>query len=95
MSSKPVAQLLVDLAVTRSHVPNDNPDREAAFKTLKYAPVLPEECGSVAEARAFCKRFSATTTTNTATPASGCTPRPRSTTAPRARSAPNARSVGQ
>jgi len=40
MTSKPVAQLLVDLTVTRSHsrprVSNDNPYSESAFKTLKY-----------------------------------------------------------
>jgi putative transposase len=40
MTSKPVAQLLVDLGVARSHsrphVSNDNPFSEAQFKTLKY-----------------------------------------------------------
>ena len=45
MTSKPVAQLLVDLGVARSHsrphVSNDNPYSEAAFKTLKYCPGLP------------------------------------------------------
>ena len=45
MTSKPVAQLMVDLGVARSHsrphVSNDNPYSEAAFKTLKYAPVFP------------------------------------------------------
>ena len=38
MTSKPVAQLLVDLGVARSHsrprVSNDNPYSEAQFKTL-------------------------------------------------------------
>ena len=61
MTSKPVAQLLVDLGVTRSHsrprVSNDNPYSEAAFKTLKYAPVFPENFGSVADARAFGEQF--------------------------------------
>lgn len=61
MTSKPVAQLLVDLNVTRSHsrprVSNDNPYSEAAFKTLKYAPVFPENFGSLADARAFAERF--------------------------------------
>ena len=46
MTSKPVAQLLVDLGVARSHsrphVSNDNPFSEAQFKTLKYCPAL---CG--------------------------------------------------
>ena len=61
MTSKPVAQLLVDLGVDRSHsrphVSNDNPYSEAAFKTLKYAPVFPDRFGSLADARAFCQRF--------------------------------------
>ncbi len=61
MTSKPVAQLLLDLGVTRSHsrphVSNDNPYSEAAFKTLKYAPVFPENFGSLQDARAFCEEF--------------------------------------
>jgi putative transposase len=61
MTSKPVAQLLIDLGVARSHsrphVSNDNPFSEAAFKTLKYAPAFPTNFGSVADARAFCETF--------------------------------------
>jgi len=61
MTSKPVAQLLVDLGVTRSHsrphVSNDNPYSEAAFKTLKYAPVFPDRFGCLQDARAFCRAF--------------------------------------
>ncbi len=61
MTSKPVAQLLVDLGVARSHsrphVSNDNPYSEAAFKTLKYAPVFPGTFGSLADARAFGEQF--------------------------------------
>jgi len=61
MTSKPVAQLLVDLGVARSHsrphTSNDNPFSEAAFKTLKYAPAFPANFGSLADARAFCERF--------------------------------------
>ena len=61
MTSKPVAQLLVDLGVARSHsrphVSNDNPYSEAAFKTLKYAPAFPTTFGSLADARAFCEQF--------------------------------------
>jgi putative transposase len=42
MTSKPVAFLLADLGVTkthsRPHVSNDNPYSEAQFKTLKYRP---------------------------------------------------------
>jgi len=61
MTSKPVAQLLLDLGVARSHsrphVSNDNPYSEAAFKTLKYAPVFPTTFGSLQDARAFCESF--------------------------------------
>ena len=61
MTSKPVAQLLVDLGVARSHsrphVSNDNPYSEAAFKTLKYAPAFPANFGSLTDARAFCEAF--------------------------------------
>lgn len=61
MTSKPVAQLLADLGVARSHsrphVSNDNPYSEAAFKTLKYAPVFPDRFGSLADARAFGQAF--------------------------------------
>ncbi|MEQ7129351.1 integrase core domain-containing protein [Actinopolymorpha sp. B11F2] len=61
MTSKPVAQLLLDLGVDRSHsrprVSNDNPFSEAAFKILKYAPIFPEAFGSIADARAFCEAF--------------------------------------
>jgi len=61
MTSKSVAQLLVDLGVARSHsrphVSNDNPYSEAQFKTLKYAPVFPDQFGSLADARALCEAF--------------------------------------
>ena len=61
MTSKPVAQLLVDLGVTRSHsrpsVSNDNPYSEAQFKTLKYCPAFPGRFGSIADARVFCSAF--------------------------------------
>jgi putative transposase len=61
MTSKPVAQLLVDLGVTRSHsrprVSNDNPYSEAAFKTLKYCPAFPDRFGCIQDARAFCVTF--------------------------------------
>lgn len=61
MTSKPVAQLLVDLGVARSHsrphVSNDNPYSEANFKTLKYCPAFPGRFGSIADARAFCADF--------------------------------------
>jgi putative transposase len=61
MTSKPVAQLLTDLGVARSHsrprVSNDNPYSEAQFKTLKYCPAFPGRFGSLADARAFCQQF--------------------------------------
>jgi putative transposase len=61
MTSKPVAQLLVDLGVARSHsrphVSNDNPYSEANFKTLKYCPAFPGRFGSIEDARAFCSLF--------------------------------------
>jgi len=63
MMSKPVAQLLVDLGVTRSHsrpsVSNDNPYSEAQFNppTLKYCPAFPGRFGSIADAGAFCAEF--------------------------------------
>jgi putative transposase len=61
MTSKPVAQLLVDLGVDRSHsrphVSNDNPYSEANFKTLKYCPAFPGRFGSIADARTFCAVF--------------------------------------
>jgi len=61
MISKPVAFLLADLGVTkthsRPHVSNDNPYSEAHFKTLKYRPDFPERFGSLEDARAHCVDF--------------------------------------
>jgi putative transposase len=61
MASKPVAMLLADLGVTKSHsrprCSNDNPFSEAGFKTLKYRPDFPERFGSIQDARAFCHTF--------------------------------------
>jgi putative transposase len=61
MTSKPVAALLAELGVTRSHsrphVSNDNPYSEAAFKTLKYCPAFPARFGSIEDARVFCEQF--------------------------------------
>ncbi len=61
MTSKPVAELLADLGVgrthSRPHVSNDNPFSESAFKTLKYCPAFPERFGSIADARVFCEAF--------------------------------------
>ena len=61
MTSKPVAFLLADLGVTkthsRPHVSNDNPFSEAQFKTLKYRPDFPERFGAIQDARAHCQGF--------------------------------------
>ena len=61
MSSKPVALLLADLGIAKSHgrphVSNDNPYSEAQFKTLKYRPAFPDRFGSLEDARAFCRAF--------------------------------------
>jgi putative transposase len=59
MRSKSVAQLLVELDVTkthsRPHVSDDNPYSEAQFKTLKYRPDFPARFGSIEDARAHCQ----------------------------------------
>ena len=61
MTSKPVAFMLADLGVTkthsRPHVSNDNPFSEAQFKTLKYRPEFPDRFGSIEDSRAFCIDF--------------------------------------
>jgi putative transposase len=61
MTSKPVAFLLADLGITkthsRPHVSNDNPYSEAQFKTLKYGPDFPGSFASIEAARAFCQPF--------------------------------------
>ena len=61
MISKPVALLLADLGVTKSHsrphVSNDNPFSEAHFKTLKYRPSFPDRFGSLEHGRAHCGDF--------------------------------------
>lgn len=58
MTSKPVALLLADLGITkthsRPHVSNDNPYSESQFKTLKYRPEFPDRFGSIEHARALC-----------------------------------------
>ena len=61
MKSKPVAFLLADLGVTkthsRPHVSDDNPFSEAQFKTLKYRPDFPRTFGSIEHGRAHCIDF--------------------------------------
>lgn len=61
MASKPVALLLADLGVVKSHsrprVSNDNPYSESQFKTLKYCPSFPGSFATIEDARAFCAEF--------------------------------------
>lgn len=61
MRSKPVAYLLADLGVTkthsRPHASNDNPYSEAQFRTLKYRPAFPARFDSIQHARSFCREF--------------------------------------
>jgi putative transposase len=61
MVAKPVAFLLADLGVTKSHsrphTSNDNPFSESQFRTLKYRPDFPDRFGCFADAHAFCTSF--------------------------------------
>jgi putative transposase len=63
MIAKPVAHLLADLGVTKSHsrphISNDNPYIESHFRTFKYRyrPDFPENFGCYADAHAHCGRF--------------------------------------
>jgi putative transposase len=61
MVAKPVAFLLADLGVTKSHsrphTSNDNPFSESQFRTLKYRPEFPDRFGCYEDAHAFCGRF--------------------------------------
>jgi putative transposase len=61
MRSKPVAFLLADLGVTKTHsrpyTSTDNPYSEAHFKTLKYRPDFPDRFDSILQARAFGRSF--------------------------------------
>lgn len=61
MRSKPVAFLLSDLGITKTHsrpyTSTDNPYSEAQFRTLKYRPEFPDRFGSIEDARAFCRSF--------------------------------------
>ncbi len=61
MRSKPVALLLGDLGITKTHsrpyTSTDNPYSEAQFKTLKYRPGFPARFDSIEHARGFCREF--------------------------------------
>ncbi len=60
-SSKPVAFLLADLGVTKTHsrprVSNDNPCSQSQFRTLKYRPEFPDRFGCLQDSGAFSQRF--------------------------------------
>jgi len=61
MTSKPVAFLMADLGVTKTHsrpyVSDDNPYSESQFRTLKYRPEFPHRFGCIQDSRAFCQQF--------------------------------------
>jgi putative transposase len=61
MRSKPVALLLADLGVTkthsRPHVSDDNPYSESQFRILKYRPEFLDRFGCIQDCRAFCQSF--------------------------------------
>jgi putative transposase len=61
MTSKPVAFLMADLGVTKTHsrpyVSDDNPYSESQFRTMKYRPEFPDRFGCIQDSRAFCQHF--------------------------------------
>jgi putative transposase len=61
MRSKPLAFLLADLGITKTHsrpyTSSDNPYSESNFKTLKYRPEFPERFDDIDHARAHCRAF--------------------------------------
>ena len=61
MRSKPVAFLLSDLGITKTHsrpyTSNDNPYSESHFRTMKYRPDFPDRFGGPEDSHAFCQRF--------------------------------------
>ncbi len=61
MTSKPVAFLLADLGVTKTHsrpyVSDDNPFSESQFRTFKYRPDFPDRFGSIQHSRGHSQIF--------------------------------------
>jgi putative transposase len=61
MTSKTVAELLIDLGVAQSHsrptISDDNPYSESQFKTMKYGPSYPERFASLEAARVWMRSF--------------------------------------
>jgi len=80
MASKPVALLLSDLGVTkthsRPHVSNDNPYSERQFETLDYRPSVPDRFRAPEPRAATAGTSSIGTTSSTVTAASACSRRP-------------------
>ena len=61
MRLKPVASLLIDMDVAKSHsrpyTSDDNPYSESQFKTMKYRPDFLQRIGSIEDARSHCQTF--------------------------------------
>lgn len=61
MTSKTLAELLIDLGVAQSHsrptISDDNPYSESQFKTMKYGPSYPERFASLQAARTWMRWF--------------------------------------
>jgi putative transposase len=61
MTSKPVAFLLADLGVTKTHsrpyVSDDNPYSESQFRTMKYRPDFPDRFGCIQDSRVHSQLF--------------------------------------
>jgi len=61
MRSKPVAFLLADLGIAKTHsrpyTSNDNPYSESQFRTMKYRPEFPDRFGCIQDSRVFCQTF--------------------------------------
>ena len=59
--AKPVAFLLADLGITKTHsrpyTSSDNPYSESNFKTLKYRPEFPARFDDIEHAREHCRVF--------------------------------------
>jgi len=85
MTSQPVAFLMADLGVTKTHsrpyVSDDNPYSESHFRTLKYRPDFPNASAPSRIAGASASSFSLGTTKSTVIPASSFSPPPWSTMA--------------
>jgi putative transposase len=61
MTSKTLAELLIDLGVAQSHsrptISDDNPYSESQFKTMKYGPTYPDRFASIDAARDWMRWF--------------------------------------